>query len=410
MGKVLEMAERLWSGEASTADLNPLMTMLGFEELPGGVGFISGFANVTAFATEEGLVCIDTGSPLTGPQVRAQLRAWRPDAVHTAVYTHGHVDHACGVLHFDDPGLRVVAHRAVPPRFERYLRSAGYNGHVNARQFRMPGLQWPTDYRHPDQTYEDRLTLDVGGVRLELRHAHGETDDHTWVWAPEARVLCTGDLFIWAAPNCGNPQKAQRYPREWAAALREMAALEAEVLCPGHGVPIIGRDRVRQALGETALLLETVHDEALRLMNDGATLDDLLHTVKAPPELLERPYLRPVYDDPEFVVRNVWRLYGGWYDGNPAHLQPPPDAALAAEVCVLAGGPDALARRALEVAESGDLRLAGQLAEWAFRVDPKGTGEAYARVNRLRFDGEPSMMAKSIYLEAAERATRPGRG
>ena len=61
---------------------------------------------------------------------------------------------------------------------------------------------------------------------------------------PGRKVLCTGDFVIWASPNAGNPQKVQRYPREWAAALREMASLGAEVLLPGHGLPIVGADRI----------------------------------------------------------------------------------------------------------------------------------------------------------------------
>ena len=73
-------------------------------------------------------------------------------------------------------------------------------------------------------------------------------------------------------------------------------------------------------------------------MNAGARLDDIVHAVQAPAHLLDRPYLKPVYDEPEFVVRNLWRLYGGWYDGNPANLKPRPDAVLAAEVAALAGG------------------------------------------------------------------------
>ena len=60
-------------------------------------------------------------------------------------------------------------------------------------------------------------------------------------------MLYTGDLFIWAAPNAGNPQKVQRYAREWAAALRAMASRGAEVLLCGHGVPVFGRERVAQA-------------------------------------------------------------------------------------------------------------------------------------------------------------------
>ena len=200
------------------------------------------------------------------------------------------------------------------------MLSAGYNEIINQRQFRAPNLRWPTEYRYPDRTYEDVLVLEVGGERIELHHARGETDDHTWTWIPDRKVLCCGDFFIWACPNAGNPNKVQRYPREWAAALREMAALGAEVLLPGHGLPIVGADRVTQALGDAAALLESIHDQALTLMNEGARLDDVVHAVRPPPELLDRPYLRPIYDDPEFIVHNVWRLYGGWWDGDPAHL------------------------------------------------------------------------------------------
>src|SRR5205823_12758581 len=137
---------------------------------------------------------------------------------------------------------------------------------------------------------------------------------------------------IWASPNAGNPQKVQRYPREWAAALREMATLGAGTLLPGHGFPILGADRIEVALTETAELLESLVQQTLALMNDGARLDEILYTVRAPQHLLDRPYLRPVYDEPEFVVRNIWRLYGGWYDGNPATLKPAPDRAVATEL------------------------------------------------------------------------------
>ena len=96
--------------------------------------------------------------------------------------------------------------------------------------------------------------------------------------------------------------------------------------------------------------------------------------MKAPDHLLEKPYLRPVYDEPEFVVRNLWRLYGGWYDGNPARLKPPTDAAIAAEVASLAGGASRLAERASELAAAGDLRLAGHLAELAAQAAPDDAG------------------------------------
>jgi alkyl sulfatase BDS1-like metallo-beta-lactamase superfamily hydrolase len=208
----------------------------------------------------------------------------------------------------------------------------------------------------------------------------------------------------------------QRYPKEWALALREMAALGAEIMLPGHGLPVIGPDRVAQALTETAELLESLHDQTVEMMNAGARLDEIIHTVRSPAHLIERPYLRPVYDEPEFVVHNIWRLYGGWYDGNPATLKPAPEAHLAAELAALAGGAARLAQRALELANVGpdeaggdtNLRLAGHLAELAALADPDDpTVHAIrAEVFERRVAAERSTMAKGIFSWAATESRR----
>ena len=413
VGRVTEAAERLWRGELAL-DENPFMSFLGLEELVPELAFVSGFANVTAFATSDGVLLVDTGSFVTGPQVAADVGAWTDRRVHTAIYTHGHVDHAMGINAIEraQGSVRVVAHEAVVARFERYRLTSGYNGIINARQFRVPGLQWPTNYRLPDLRFARDLELTLGGERFCLHHDRGETDDHVWVWAPERKALCTGDLFIWAAPNCGNPQKVQRYPREWAAALRKMEALGAELLLPGHGPPILGADRVRQALAETAELLETLVAQTLELMNAGASLDEVLRAVRAPDHLLERPYLRPVYDEPEFVVRNLWRLYGGWYDGNPARLKPAPDAEVAREVARLSGGPKRLADHATELSDLGEHRLACHFAEMASLAAPQDRGirKARAAVYGARAAAETSLMAKSVFRAAAKAPPGGGRG
>ena len=85
-------------------------------------------------------------------------------------------------------------------------------------------------------------------------------------------------------------------------------------------------------------MLESLHDQTVAMMNEGARLDDIVNSIDYPTDLLEKPYLQPVYDEPEFVVRNTWRLYGGWYDGNPANLKPAPEAEVARAVAELAGG------------------------------------------------------------------------
>jgi alkyl sulfatase BDS1-like metallo-beta-lactamase superfamily hydrolase len=411
MGAIRTAAEKLWSGETTTQVLHPMAMFLGLEEYRPGLAFVASFANVTALATGEGLVLVDTGSALAAPGIHAAVRAWSPAPVHTAVFTHGHIDHVMGVDRFEAEArpdgaapLRVVAHEAIRDRFARYRLTAGYNAAINARQFAMPGLRWPTEYRDPDLVYRDRLTLEIGGETLELCHDRGETDDHTWLWLPRHRALCTGDLFIWASPNCGNPQKAQRYPREWARALRRMAALGAELLLPGHGPPIEGAARVAEALGDTTALLESLCDQTLALLNQGAPLDAILAEVRAPAALLARPYLRPVYDEPEFVVRNLVRQYAGWWDGNPARLKPPRDGALAAEVAALTGGPGALIDRAQALAAAGDHALACQLAEWARAAAPgdEAVRRARAAIYRDRADAEDSLMARNIFRAAAD--------
>ena len=90
---------------------------------------------------------------------------------------------------------------------------------------------------------------------------------------------------------------------EWANALREMMTCEAELLVPAHGLPIKGTGRINRVLGDLAHVLETLVAETLELMNDGYQLNDIVHMVKVDQEMLGLPWLQPLYDEPEFVVR-----------------------------------------------------------------------------------------------------------
>jgi len=128
-----------------------------------------------------------------------------------------------------------VAQENVRARFARYRLTDGWNLIINYRQFaeaageRLAGAVrgrhfLPDDAAEPEVTFAERLRLDVGGQVIELHHARGETDDHLWAWLPAQRAICCGDLLIWNFPDAGNPQKVQRYPLEWAAALRAMSS------------------------------------------------------------------------------------------------------------------------------------------------------------------------------------------
>jgi alkyl sulfatase BDS1-like metallo-beta-lactamase superfamily hydrolase len=138
-------------------------------------------------------------------------------------------------------------------------------------------------------------------------------------------------------------------------------------------------------------------------MNQGASLDTVLHTVKAPQELLEKPYLHPVYDEPEFIVRNIWRLYGGWYDGIPSHLKPASEQAQAEEIVRLAGGVEKLISRAEELLLSEDHRLACHLIDWAYLSSPQEekVRDMRCRIYTSRVEAESSTMAVGIYRTTA---------
>jgi len=413
MGEILDLAEALWTGKKNTYTHHPFGFPRGIESIADGTWFCRGFSNAIARETPEGLMIVDPAAAFDTQIKFDAIRSVSSDRLNTAIFTHGHNDHVFGMKDYLEearakgwPLPKAIAHEAMLARFQRYRDTLRWNAVINLRQFRGGQGEplFAEDFYYPDITYSDHLTIHVGGVRALLRHARGETDDHTWVFFPDTRVLCTGDLFIWAVPNGGNPQKVQRYAGDWASALREMAELNPEVLAPGHGVPILGAERVREALEETAALLESLHEQTLRLMNQGASLDTIIHSVHVPDDLLKKPYLQPIYDEPEFLVRNIWRFYGGWYDGMPSHLKPAPEKDQAEEIARLAGGAEKIAARAEELLSSGDFRMACHLVEWAYLASPENpmVRKIGARVFTARAKAESSTMAVGIYFTAAK--------
>jgi alkyl sulfatase BDS1-like metallo-beta-lactamase superfamily hydrolase len=421
MSKIREIAERLWAGTLSSGEAHPVTEQYREgDEILDGVLFYKGFASANTIDTGEALVMLDTGAVTDTKALYDAVRKWRPEQrLAAAVYSHHHVDHIFGTRPFEEEASEkgwaaplVYGHEGLGPNFDRYKKTREWNAAINVRQFAFPveRFQWPGEYRYPDVTYVDRMTFRSGDLTFELRHGRGETDDATWTWIPERKILAPGDLFIWAAPNAGNPQKVQRYCGEWAAALREMAALGAETMIPGHGLPVFGADRVREALSDTAEVLESLEAQTVALMNQGVTLDTVLHEVKMPEHLLAKPYLRPVYDHPQFILRNIWRLYGGWYDGEPDNLLPAPRAEQAREWVSLAGGVANVLARAKKLKDEGDSRLACHIVEYAVLAEPssKEVHTVRAEVYAARSKEQESSMARNI-LNHAALASQQGR-
>src|SRR5437867_359993 len=125
---LLALSDRILRGEAEITDHHPMRPTNELEEVGDGVAFVDSFANVSVFATTEGLCLVDTGSAFAAPAIHHAVRSWSKERAATAVYTHGHIDHVFGTAAFEEEGpMQVISHDGVEPRFDRYRLTAGYN-------------------------------------------------------------------------------------------------------------------------------------------------------------------------------------------------------------------------------------------------------------------------------------------
>ncbi|MDP9464150.1 MAG: MBL fold metallo-hydrolase [Actinomycetota bacterium] len=428
MADLLDISSRIIDSGVVDQPVNRVTNEL--SELADDLAIVESFSHCVAFDGGDGVICFDSSGVHTGQAVVAALKGWRADRVTHLVYTHGHADHVGGSTFFAADEPTVIGHANVAHRLDRYDYTNNWNLIINSRQFGgIPGELnlsigeaqggmsvdiadarrfLPATTLRPSETFDTQHTITIGDTAIELRHARGETDDHLWAWLPDRKWIMAGDFVIWNFPNAGNPQKVQRYPLEWAAALRDMIAAGPELLVPAHGLPIAGQARIALVLADIATALENLVADVIAMMNQGATLDAIIHTVAVPTETLAKPYLRPLYDEPEFVVRNIWRQFGGWWDGAASRLKPSPDAHLATVIAELGGGPAALIRRAQQAVADNDLRLACHLADlagWAAPDDPS-IHAARAEVYVERRQAEPSLMSKGIFMAAARESQK----
>lgn len=392
-------------------------TNTGITELAPNLYYLESFGNVGVVVTDEGVVLIDTGSPSNPRAVLEPLRQLTDKPVRFIIYTHGHSDHAANALPIlqeaadrGDARPQIIAHENVSKRMDRYAELHDQQAFINRLQFRIPAAlpSFPFNQRfvRPDMTYADQMQFRLGNLSFELHHALGETDDITWVYVPERKVVFSGDLFVSSCPNIGNPLKIQRYEVEWADALEQIAALHAEVLSPGHG-PVLRGEAIPDALLTTSKALRYLHDEVVRRLNLGQWQEQIVSEVALPPELANHPVLAPIYGCPAYIVRAIHRRYAGWYDGNPSHLAPSPTVAVASEVVALTGS-TALLERAQHLAAEGNYQMALHLLD--FVID--GTRDAAEKRHALQLKStnlkhlaaiETSYISRSILSISAER-------
>ncbi len=386
--ELLELADKLFTGELPIEAHHPFASSGQMAEVQPGLAFVDAFANSAAVDTDDGLVVVDTSGVFHAQAVHDTIRTWSGRPLHTAVFTHGHIDHVFGVDLYEAeartngwPTPRVDrarghrrALRALPHDrgLQRGDQPAAVQGAGSALADRVPHARRDVPRRaHRSRSAARRSSCSTTAARPTTRRGCGRR---------RGKVLFAGDMFIWASPNCGNPQKVQRYARDWAIAFRKMVALEPEVLLPGHGLPIIGADRVQRALdrgrgaarvvGRTDARADERRRAPRRHRARRARAGASARTA-VPARGLRRARVRRA--QPVAALRRLVRRRSVAPEARAR------GRARRARSPSWPGARRGSPTRALEVAAAGDMRLAGHLAELAAQAAPDDPGVHAAR-------------------------------
>jgi len=344
---------------------------------PVAEGIFRSGGNTAAYLllTERGRVIVNTGMGYEAPHHKRVFDAVRPGPTHYVVTTQAHVDHVGGVDLFKEPGAVYVAQANNPAcqaddaRIRKLrMRTAGIWFDLLASDARRiakenPGVSMQQAAPTPDLTFDDRLELDAGGLRLELIAAVGETIDSAVVWLPERRTALVSNLFGPLFPHFPNLNtlRGDRYRlvEPYLESVRKVRALRPDVLITGRHEPIRGAALIDASLERLHGAVDWVHRRALEGFNAGVDVWTLMREIELPPELR----VGQGYGKVSWAVRTLWETYVGWFKlESTAELYPDSSGAALAELIDAAGADAALARAQAALAR-GDAALAIRLAE-----------------------------------------------
>jgi alkyl sulfatase BDS1-like metallo-beta-lactamase superfamily hydrolase len=358
--------------------------------------------------TPEGSVIIDTTESLSAAQtIMAEFRKISDKPVKAVIYTHNHADHFRGTKALFEPGMKVISHKDFMTEVKLQeargksgaIRSAAMFGLINlphernSMVFSYPspfrgGLIWeaiePKDLIWPNLTFENTYSFQLGGVSFNLIHAPGETPDQIIVSVPEYKVVCCADNFYASFPNLYTIRGTSSRPVvDWAKAQDKVIALDPEFLVPGHGLPIDGRETIKEVLANYRDAILHVHKIALDAVQQFKPIDVVVAQATLPPQLASLPYLEQSYGSVPYSVRSIYESYIGWFDGDPVNLFPLSRKALGAEVLAIAGSADKILRQADEAQKEGRHQAVLELCEMVLASDPKNRTARLMKIDAL---------------------------
>jgi alkyl sulfatase BDS1-like metallo-beta-lactamase superfamily hydrolase len=222
----------------------------------------------------------------------------------------------------------------------------------------------------PDLSFDERLDLDVDGLRIELIAAVGETIDSAIVWLPERRTALVSNLFGPLFPHFPNLNTLRgdryRFVEPYLESVRKVRELRPDVLVTGRHEPIRGADLIDASLERLHGAVDYVHRRALEGFNAGIDVWTLMREIQLPPELR----VGQGYGKVSWAVRTLWESYVGWFKLlSTTELYPDSSGAALAELIAAAGTAASLARAEAALAR-GDAVVAIRLGEGLAAVIP----------------------------------------
>jgi len=428
--------------EADFDSINPslrrqarLNNIHGLFEVTEGVYQLRGFdlSNMTLIAGETGWIVVD---PLTATETAAAAMAFanaelgeRP--IRAIIFTHSHADHFGGVLGITsaeevrDQGIRVIA----PEGFleeatsENVIagvamgRRAGYmygrrlprspRGHVGSGLGKSPAfgtiaILEPTEI--VDRTPQE-MTID--GVPFVFQNApHSEAPAELTFYLPEQKAWCGAEIVSRNMHNIYTLRGAKvRDALLWSGYIDEALELfgDAEVYFGSHHWPVWGNGEVVEFLKQQRDLYKYIHDQTLRMANEGMTPKEIAEEIALPDSLQQSFANMGYYGTLKHNAKAVYQGYFGWYDGNPANLDPLPPVAAGERYVDYMGGADEVLRKASASFDDGDYRWVAEVLNHLVMAQP---GNADARALLARTYDQLGYQAESgpwrdVYLSAA---------
>jgi alkyl sulfatase BDS1-like metallo-beta-lactamase superfamily hydrolase len=346
----------------------------------------TGFGNTFMVVTEAGNVIIDTSIQSHAARHKQLLQAENAGPIKYIVLTHAHGDHTGGVPLWKQPDTKIIAQKH-HEEFQHYLtRLNGFFARRNAAQFSLripdPG-PWRGNYAakiEPTVLFDDKYEFELGGVKFEVFSTPGETPDHATVWIPKYKAAFVGDNFYTSFPNIYTLRGTKpRWALDYVNSLNKVLELKPEIVLPSHGTPITGAAEIVKQLTRYRDAIQYVHDETVKGMNAGKDVWTLMNEIKLPTEL----DVGEGYGKLSWSVRGIYEGYAGWFDLNPATMYEKPASSVYPDVVKLAGGPDAVAKLAMDRAQAGQAVEALHLSDIALAADPNHRPALQAKLKAL---------------------------